>query len=430
MSNEPRTIRLDPADNVSVALDALAVGDKEHSAGVAAVSSIPAGHKMAVESIAKGDAVRKFNQIIGFASNVITPGQHVHTQNCVFEPFERDYQFGVDAKNTDYVATDQQATFQGFCRANGRIGTRNYIGILSSVNCSATVIKQMADRLNYSGVLDQYPNIDGVVAFAHGSGCGMDMNGEGFGNLQRVMHGFAGHPNFAAVVMVGLGCEVFQISMFKETFGLEEGKNFVTLVMQEMGGSRKTIEEGVRRIEAVTGAGARAYFAETEKALSEAAKELRSQPADVPARVKSLLEERRKLERELADARKKLAMGGGGQAANDSGAAVEEINGVKFSGRVLDGVPAKELKGLVDDIKKQIGSGVVAVVSNTDGKASLVVGVTDDLTGKLDAVALVRAGSEAVGGKGGGGRPDMAQAGGPDGTKADEALAAIKAAVQ
>ncbi len=194
--------------------------------------------------------------------------------------------------------------------------------------------------------------------------------------------------------------------------------------------SEAAVGSGVRRIEAVTGAGARAYFAETEKALSEAAKELRSQPADVPARVKSLLEERRKLERELADARKKLAMGGGGQAANDSGAAVEEINGVKFSGRVLDGVPAKELKGLVDDIKKQIGSGVVAVVSNTDGKASLVVGVTDDLTGKLDAVALVRAGSEAVGGKGGGGRPDMAQAGGPDGTKADEALAAIKAAVQ
>ena len=251
MKNEPRTIRLDPADNVSVALDALVVGDKENSAGVAAVSSIPAGHKIAVEPIAKGEAVRKFNQIIGFASDVITPGQHVHTQNCVFESFERDYQFGVDAKHTDYVATEQRATFQGFCRANGRIGTRNYIGILSSVNCSATVIKQMADRLNYSGVLDQYPNIDGVVAFAHGSGCGMDMNGEGFGNLQWVMHGFAGHPNFAAVVMVGLGCEVFQISMFKETFGLEEGKNFVTLVMQEMGGSRKTIEEGVRRIEEI-----------------------------------------------------------------------------------------------------------------------------------------------------------------------------------
>ena len=192
--------------------------------------------------------------------------------------------------------------------------------------------------------------------------------------------------------------------------------------------SEAAVGSGVRRIEAVTGAGARAYFAETEKALMAAAKELKSQPADVPVRVKALLEERRKLERELSDARKKLAMGGGA-ASGDTGSEIEDVNGVKFSGRVLDGVPAKELKGLVDDIKKQIGSGVVAVISNTDGKASLVVGVTEDMIGKLDAVELVRAGSEAVGGKGGGGRPDMAQAGGPDGSKAAEAIAAIKAAI-
>jgi len=192
--------------------------------------------------------------------------------------------------------------------------------------------------------------------------------------------------------------------------------------------SEAAVGSGVRRIEALTGAGARAYFAETEKALQDAAKELKSQPADVPVRVRALLEERRKLERELADARKKLAMGGG-SASGDAGSDIEDVNGVKFSGRILDGVPAKELKGLVDDIKKQIGSGVVAVISNTDGKASLVVGVTDDLTEKLDAVTLVRAGSEAVGGKGGGGRPDMAQAGGPDASKAAEAMAAIKAAV-
>ncbi|MEQ8322613.1 MAG: alanine--tRNA ligase [Rhodospirillales bacterium] len=192
--------------------------------------------------------------------------------------------------------------------------------------------------------------------------------------------------------------------------------------------SEAAVGSGVRRIEAVTGAGARAYFAETEKALMAAAKELKSQPADVPVRVKALLEERRKLERELSDARKKLAMGGGA-ASGDTGSEIEDVNGVKFSGRVLDGVPAKELKGLVDDIKKQIGSGVVAVISNTDGKASLVVGVTEDLIGKQDAVELVRAGSEAVGGKGGGGRPDMAQAGGPDGSKAAEAITAIKAAI-
>ena len=251
MNKGPQTIRLDPADNVSVAINTLADGDREESMGVAAVGTIPAGHKIAIQSIGPGEAIRKFNQIIGFAPQMIKPGEHVHTHNCIFETFERDYQFGIDAKPTDYVSESEQATFEGFCRANGRVGTRNYIGILSSVNCSATVIKQMADRINHSGILDEYPNIDGIVAFAHGSGCGMDMNGEGFGNLQRVMHGFAGHPNFAAVIMVGLGCEVFQISMFKEAFGLEEGKNFLTLVMQEMGGSRKTIEEGVSRIKEI-----------------------------------------------------------------------------------------------------------------------------------------------------------------------------------
>jgi alanyl-tRNA synthetase len=140
-----------------------------------------------------------------------------------------------------------------------------------------------------------------------------------------------------------------------------------------------------------------------------------------------LVEDRKKLERELAEARKKLAMGGGssGSSASDS----QDINGVTFAPRLLDGVPARELKGVVDDIKTQIGSGVVAVVSNTEGKASLVVGVTDDLTERFDAVQLVRAGSVAVGGKGGGGRPDMAQAGGPDGAKGQAALDAIAGAL-
>jgi len=155
---------------------------------------------------------------------------------------------------------------------------------------------------------------------------------------------------------------------------------------------------------------------------------LKANPSDVPVRVKTLVEERRKLERELADARKKLAMGGGA-AKSDDASAVETVNGVAFSGRVLDGVPAKELKGVVDDLKTQLGSGVVAVLSTNDDKVSLVVGVTDDLTATHSAVTLVQAGSAAVGGKGGGGRPDMAQAGGPDASKANEALEAIKAAI-
>ena len=192
--------------------------------------------------------------------------------------------------------------------------------------------------------------------------------------------------------------------------------------------SETAVASGVRRIEALTGAGARAYFAETEKTLFEVASHLKANPSDVPARVKTLVEERRKLERELADARKKLAMGGGVSKSDDTNA-VETVNGVAFLGRVLEGVPAKELKGVVDDLKTQMGSGVVAVLSVNDDKVSLVVGVTDDLTATNSAVGLVQAGSAAVGGKGGGGRPDMAQAGGPDTSKANEALDSIKAAI-
>ena len=192
--------------------------------------------------------------------------------------------------------------------------------------------------------------------------------------------------------------------------------------------SETAVASGVRRIEALTGAGARAYFAETEKTLFEVASHLKANPSDVPARVKTLVEERRKLERELADARKKLAMGGGVSKSDDTNA-VETVNGVAFLGRVLEGVPAKELKGVVDDLKTQMGFGVVAVLSVNDDKVSLVVGVTDDLTATNSAVGLVQAGSAAVGGKGGGGRPDMAQAGGPDTSKANEALDAIKAAI-
>ena len=185
------------------------------------------------------------------------------------------------------------------------------------------------------------------------------------------------------------------------------------------------VAAGVRRIEAYTGAGARDYFNATEQALLETAALLKAQPGEVASRVGALIEERRKLERELAEARRQMATGGGSGAAAD----VVEIAGVKFSPRLLDGVPAKELKSMADDLKGQLGSGVVAVVSNTDGKASLVVGVTADLTANFDAVELVRVGSAAVGGRGGGGRPEMAQAGGPDGANGQAALDAIAAAL-
>ena len=183
---------------------------------------------------------------------------------------------------------------------------------------------------------------------------------------------------------------------------------------------------GVRRIEAVAGAAALATFARVEAQLGQAAARLKVAPQDLASRIDGLLEDRKRLERELGDLRKKLATGGGG---NGAAAEARDVGGVKFDGRVLEDVPAKDLKPLADEMKTRIGSGVVALVSVNDSRASLVVGVTPDLTGRVSAIDLVRVGSQAVGGKGGGGRPDMAQAGGPDGTAAQAALSAIEGAL-
>ncbi len=189
--------------------------------------------------------------------------------------------------------------------------------------------------------------------------------------------------------------------------------------------SESAVSSGVRRIEALTGEGARQWLVAREDALKGAASLLRTTPDDVETRVAALLDERKKLERELAEAKKALALGGSGGAKAE--AADEDVGGVKFSGQVIDGLDAKELRGLLDSAKQRLGSGVAVIVAVNDGKASIAAAVTDDLTAKVSAVDLVRAGVEALGGKGGGGRADMAQGGGPDGTKAAEAIAAAKA---
>ena len=186
--------------------------------------------------------------------------------------------------------------------------------------------------------------------------------------------------------------------------------------------SESAVAAGVRRVEAVTGAAAEAVTDDMQHRLNEAAGALRAPPAEVPARIAAMQAENRRLERQVAELQKKLATGSGG-------AEVETVAGVALAARNLGDVPARELKGLADAIGKQLGSGVVALVSSADGKASIVVGVSADLTGRFNAVELVRAASAAVGGKGGGGRPDMAQAGGPDGSRADEALAAVRGAM-
>ena len=242
----PRTLRLHTNDNIIVAVDGLMPG--AHAYEVEATARVLKGHKMAIAKIEKGAPILKFGQIIGFADTDIAPGEHVHTHNCAYAEFDRDYAYAEGARDEDILPVEQQATFQGYRRTNGKAGTRNYIAILTSVNCSASVARFMAEEANRSGLLDDYPNVDGVAAFVHGTGCGMATNSAGFEFLERTQWGMAGHPNIAAALIVGLGCEVFQIARMKEKYGLVDGDNLHTMTIQDSGGTRKTIAAGVARI--------------------------------------------------------------------------------------------------------------------------------------------------------------------------------------
>ena len=177
-TKSPRALRLNEADNIVVAVDTFAPGFSY--GGVIASERVPRGHKMAIAPIAAGEPVRKFGQIIGFASKSIAPGQWVHEHNVECRDFERDYAFAQEARDEAILPESGRATFEGFCRANGKVGTRNYIAILTSVNCSASVARFMAEEIHRSGVLDQYPGIDGVIPLTHGGGCALDVKGEGY----------------------------------------------------------------------------------------------------------------------------------------------------------------------------------------------------------------------------------------------------------
>jgi altronate hydrolase len=252
----PRNLRLSPDDNVVVAIDQIAVGAEV--AGVTARERVPRGHKLAISAIGEGEPVTKYGQIIGFASKPIVPGDWVHEHNVVMHDFARDYRFAEGAKNDEVLPPELRATFEGYVRANGRTGTRNYIGVLTSVNCSASVAKFIAEAVNTSGMLDDYPEIDGAVAFVHGTGCGMASRGEGYEVLQRTQWGYATHPNLGASLMVGLGCETFQIDRLKDEYDLVEGDHFQSMTIQATGGTRKTIEQGLARIKEMLPVAARA----------------------------------------------------------------------------------------------------------------------------------------------------------------------------
>jgi altronate hydrolase len=252
----PRSLRLSPEDNIIVAIDQIPQGSAV--AGTTARERIPRGHKMAVAAIAADEPVKKFGQIIGFAAKDIAPGDWVHEHNVTLHDFARDYRFAEAARNDEILPPELRATFEGYVRPNGRVGTRNYIGILTSVNCSATVAKFIAEAVNRSDILKDYPEVDGVAAFVHGTGCGMAAYGEGWDLLRRTQWGYATHPNLGGALMVGLGCEVFQIDRMKDEYGLVEGDHFQTMTIQATGGTKKTVAEGIERVKAMLPIAARA----------------------------------------------------------------------------------------------------------------------------------------------------------------------------
>ncbi len=252
-----RTLRLQPQDNVVVAVDTLEPG-KPNQSGVAAQARIPKGHKMATAPLAQGAPIVKFGQIIGFASVPITPGEWVHEHNVEMHDFARDYHFAEGAKAEAILPLAQQATFQGFRRASGRAGTRNYLAILTSVNCAASVARFIAREIERSGLLDDHPDIDGIIPLVHGTGCGMAAKGEGFEALKRTQWGYASNPNVGGVLLVGLGCEVFQIGRMKSEYGLKESDLFRTMTIQDTGGTRKAVEAGVAALRDMIPAAGRA----------------------------------------------------------------------------------------------------------------------------------------------------------------------------
>ncbi|MBT8423355.1 MAG: altronate dehydratase family protein, partial [Silicimonas sp.] len=225
----PLFVRLDASDNVVTATRPLEVGAEVED--ITSTALIPSGHKIATRAIARGAEIRKYAQIIGYASDDIAPGDHVHTHNTEFRNTDVEYEFGTDQRPVTMVPEAERDTFMGFRRDNGRVGTRNYIAVVTSVNCSATAARRIADAFG-PDELAEYPNVDGVVAFVHGTGCGMAGDGDGFEALQRVMWGYARHPNHAGVLMVGLGCEMNQIDWLLDAYGLKQGPLFHAMNIQ------------------------------------------------------------------------------------------------------------------------------------------------------------------------------------------------------
>ena len=239
------TIRLNAADDVVIARAELPAGTEIIKEKVRAAVTIPAGHKIATRALKPGEPVRRYNQIIGFVTQPVSPGDHVHVHNLAMGDFERDYAFGEDYVPTEFAA--EPATFMGIKRDDGRVATRNYLGVISSVNCSAHVCRLIAKHFD-DDFMAQYPNVDGVVPIHHRTGCGMGADGEPIEVLRRTLGGYAVHPNFYASLLIGLGCEANQINNLLAAQGLKRSDRLKAFTIQDTGGTRKTVEQGIGMI--------------------------------------------------------------------------------------------------------------------------------------------------------------------------------------
>jgi altronate hydrolase len=251
MTLRPMAFRLRPADTVAVAGTKIAAGTEVvvDEQVLRATDEIPAGHKMAMAHVPVGGEVRKYGQVIGIATRDISVGEHVHGHNLAFADLQRDYEYCRDLEKSRLVPHGTPMTFQGIVREDGRVATRNYIGLLTTVNCSATVAKMVAARFQVgTGLLDDFPEVDGVVALTHGSGCGMAGSGEGFEVLRRVLRGYASHANFAGIIVLGLGCEVNQVQGVTESLAADLVTPITAMTIQGSGGTRATVREATDRV--------------------------------------------------------------------------------------------------------------------------------------------------------------------------------------
>ena len=247
-TNQPPVLLLNPADPLVVATRDLAVGEAIGFGDITPAEKIGRGHKLAIKPIENGAPVRKLGQIIGMATQAIAPGQHIHVHNVEFRPSAADHGIGAHRGNFPVLAEKDAATFEGIKRADGSVATRNYIGVLTTVNCSAQVARMISDHFRMSDDLKAYPNVDGVVALTHKSGCAGGTESEGYYTLRRTVGGYAKHANFAAVLIIGLGCESNQLPRLVTEEGIEAGQRIHTLVIQETGGTKKTVDAGIARI--------------------------------------------------------------------------------------------------------------------------------------------------------------------------------------